>query len=1313
MADRKPGKPVRSPRAGEPRDASVQGENADVELELLIAEATDGYMEAIERGDAPSVADFAARYPQVRDVLLQVLPALSSLKPNAPSNVVSQASSASSATQDSFLVTGDDDKRVSDVPREHLGDFRIRRVLGRGGMGVVYEAEQRSLGRTVALKVLPFAAMLDERHRNRFRNEARAAATLNHPNIVPIHYVGIERGVHFFAMQLIEGETLAEILRQIRTHHGSEPARPDLDANCDTSHPKEEHDSTQPGNDTLPIAQLSTQWSHGDKSYFRSVAELGVQAARAIDHAHAQGVLHRDIKPGNLMVDHQGKLWVTDFGLARIDSGGVSLTASGDIVGTLRYMSPEQALGQRGIVDQRSDIYSLGATLYEALTLEPAITGSDRGELLQHIASQQPPAIRRLVPATPLELQTIVHKAMEKNPEHRYASAREMGDDLQRFLDDRPIIATPPRLREKLSKWARRHPGPIATAALILLLLAVGLSVSTFMVSRERERADAALISEREQRQRADANLKLARETIHDAFMQAAKELQDEPQMTERQREFFEKVVAFYEDLPKVETGDPQIRVEAAIAFERLARALATLGDFPQASTNFSHAILLYRDLVDEKLEDTDVFGALVNTLIAAGDIEKDLSQLTRAKEYYAEAQDLLSQDELPPAASRSPYFVQEHLATIEHRLANIAGRFGDVATARNHFREAIRIKSMLMLEAPNDLNNLHEVALAELDFALFLLNASPGHEAKDWLESVERKAQQLKQGENNSTRSRLLLTRAKNGLGVYYRQTGNLPDAHRAIDEAIVEQEQLVQAYPQRHWMQVALHQSRVNLATVMAEQGKASQAEHLLRELLDEAVALCGQHPDSPAFQRELALTYTNLSHVLKLQQKKDERREFTSKALNLWKALAKTNPSEPDMQAELSRAFYNFADTLSAVEALPILETAASELEPLVEQYPTIPSYRDRLTNLLVKQAEAHTALQQYDQALNCYRRQQEHTKRLTERWPDSPAYRLKLAKQNLLLGKLHLKMKQWGKASACFQASVEQRNEFVKRFPTHPESLDPRPLARLFVAQSLAVDAERSGMNSPRLPTDTPSPRTQAIHAAAKIAVDRDCVGWVITTEEFQQLDLRERETYYERVDDLLAARSIAANDVWQAKRLATMAIRVSWLIDQQHWSHAERVLAGMQPVAYDLADRFPSLANAFVWLQVGRWPEPTRWLSDGDVEEEGSTLQIARRVVESAPNAKGNWNSLGCVLLWRGQLESAREALERSIKLRDGGNAFDWVLLALCLAKQGEVEQARSWQAKLLNEAGETIEQDVDLQRFNKLVEAELERLQRQ
>ncbi|MFV2070306.1 MAG: serine/threonine-protein kinase, partial [Pirellulales bacterium] len=383
-------------------------------------------------------------------------------------------------------------------PQRQLGDFRILHEIGRGGMGVVYEAEQVSMGRRVALKVLPFAAMLDTQQLNRFKNEARAVGTLNHPNIVAVHSVGTERGVHYYAMQLIEGESLAELIAELRKAKRRVSAKSDLGAGAQgrsdqspSESPTElfvvspaEPPTESPAKSPLSLvpdtkreiqAALSTALQSDRREYFHHVARLGIQAAQALDHAHQNGVVHRDVKPGNLLLDADCKLWVADFGLARIEADA-GMTLSGDILGTLHYMSPEQALGNRAVIDHRTDVYSLGATLYELLTLRPLFEGHDRQELIRKIAQEQPRQPAKLNPRIPADLETIVLKAIAKDPSDRYDTAQAMADDLCRFRNGKPVQARRIHAGQRFWRWSKRNPMVAVLSMSVFAILMLGLS---------------------------------------------------------------------------------------------------------------------------------------------------------------------------------------------------------------------------------------------------------------------------------------------------------------------------------------------------------------------------------------------------------------------------------------------------------------------------------------------------------------------------------------------------------------------------------------------------------------------------------------------------------------------------------------------------------------------------------------------------------------------------------------------------------------------------------------------------------------------
>jgi WD40 repeat protein/serine/threonine protein kinase len=527
-------------------NASRDDAGAASSAEHGLAEVLEELTAKLKAGEAVDLQAYFAAYPQHAAELRRLVPALQLLAGFSHS----AASGACPAGPGAYAAAS---------PDGTLGDFRILREVGRGGMGVVYEAEQISLGRRVALKVLPFASTLDPRQLQRFKNEAQAAAHLHHTHIVPVHATGCERGVHYYAMQFIEGQTLGDVIAELRTQVHRDrrgaaappralaeaapalptgpvpppgPGRPDQIGPAGAAPalrtgpwipnelraaaggppgpglPRAPGDT--PGPSATPRVGISTERWTQSATFFRTAAQLGVQAAEALEHAHQLEIVHRDIKPANLLLDDRGKLWVTDFGLAHCQSQA-GLTMTGDLVGTLRYMSPEQALAKRVAVDRRTDIYSLGVTLYELLTLERAFGGRDRHELLRQIAFEEPRRPRQRNKGIPAELETIVLKAMEKNPADRYGTAGDLGEDLRRFLEDRPIRARRPTPLQRLRKWARRHRSVVLTLAASLAVLLLGLAAAAIVAF---VRIDAALDQakrnagrERKAKEEAEANL--------------------------------------------------------------------------------------------------------------------------------------------------------------------------------------------------------------------------------------------------------------------------------------------------------------------------------------------------------------------------------------------------------------------------------------------------------------------------------------------------------------------------------------------------------------------------------------------------------------------------------------------------------------------------------------------------------------------------------------------------------------------------------------------------------------------------------------
>ena len=609
--------------------------------ESLVAEAVDQFLECLGRGERPDVDEFAGRYPNIAELLRDVLPAVRAM--HAP---------------ETLEAAGDRDS-ISPEVGGCLGDYQILCEIGRGGMGVVYEAEQISLQRRVALKILPFAAALDPRRLERFKNEAQAAAKLHHSNIVPIYAVGCERGVYYFAMQMIEGASLAQIIAQLKrlaepavadgkptskspsetgdvldeymtvAPKATEPSvgqthAPRFPRSAGTLHetPASRFDETQASAE----AAFSTVGTKNGAAHCRAVARLGIQAAEALEHAHEMDVVHRDIKPANLLVDARGNLWVTDFGLARLQ-GDSSLTMTGDVVGTYLYMSPEQALGRNSIVDHRTDIYSLGATLYELLTLRPVCDSNSREDALDFLSSRDPVSLRRINRSIPTDLETIVLKALAKEPDGRYTTAREMADDLRSFLDSRPISAKRPTVMERAAKWSRRHRALVASTVVVLVLAVVGLAVSNVLIARERARthkayeevADrqaataAALDEEAKQRALAEENFQKARDMLDFVVQVSMDDLANIEEAEAPRARLLEASLDYYADFIR-QTGDnPPLQAELAASHLRVAEILDGVGSTTAAKSALEKALETQERLVRENPDDKNLRRSLFN----------------------------------------------------------------------------------------------------------------------------------------------------------------------------------------------------------------------------------------------------------------------------------------------------------------------------------------------------------------------------------------------------------------------------------------------------------------------------------------------------------------------------------------------------------------------------------------------------------------------------------------------------------------------------------------------------------------------------
>jgi serine/threonine protein kinase len=627
--------------------SSLNDERSPVEL------LADEFLARCKRGEQPTIQEYCDRHPDLADEIRDVFEALLMVEDLKPGS-----GDVSGSLGESVKGNG---KRL-----EHVGDYRILCELGRGGMGVVYEAEQQALGRRVALKVLPRASAGDGSAQVRFQREAKAAARMHHTNIVPVFDVGQDGEHLYYAMQLIHGQGLDLVIDDLKRLRAQSTAGPTKDRPADArsiaaslvagQFEKENlaapaaddpgataaYEGSTPSSAMLPGQSEITTATSNRPAYFLSVAQIGLQTAAALSYAHSRGIIHRDIKPGNLILDTTGNVWVADFGLAKTGDGG--LTHTGDILGTVRYMAPERFRGQ---CDVRADVYALGMTLYELLTLKPAYACGDRLKLIELIRQAEAPSPRSVDARIPRDLETIVLKAIDKDAKRRYQSADELAEDLQRFVNDEPIKARRVGPAERLGRWCRRNPAVAGLAAAVLVLMAAGTTLSAWQaVVATQARNDLAARNAELAAQQAEveARFQTAQKAIATFHTGVSEDfLLKNDEFKELRTKLLKEAAGFYADLEKLLAGktDAKSRKLLADGYFQLGELTEKIGDQKEALAVQRKALALRRELAAAPGADLETRLDVARSLKVVGYLLKDTGEMAAALPAFQELRDL------------------------------------------------------------------------------------------------------------------------------------------------------------------------------------------------------------------------------------------------------------------------------------------------------------------------------------------------------------------------------------------------------------------------------------------------------------------------------------------------------------------------------------------------------------------------------------------------------------------------------------------------------------------------------------------------
>jgi serine/threonine protein kinase len=716
--------------------------------------------------------------------------------------------------------------------------YEILDELGRGGMGIVYRAKQLDLRRLVALKMIRGGTAANAEAFIRFRTEAEAVAQVQHPNIVQIHEIGeledrttrLPSGCPFMALELVEGGSLAQHLK-------------------------------------------------GMPQSCRSAAQLVETLARAMHFAHQRGVIHRDLKPGNVLLQtdkqHQSSLSqiaicdqpsvipkITDFGLAKLlDEGAISHTQTGSILGTPSYMAPEQATGTGALIGVTTDVYALGAILYELITGRPPFRGLTYLETLEQARSQEPVPPRQLSPNIPRDLETICLKCLQKQQRSRYQSAEELAEDLRRFLAMESIHARPISTLERSVKWARRRPAVAAllgVSALGVIIIAVLVALFVIRLERERTIAENRRKDAEAQRQRAIAHLRSARDAIDRMAKLGFDRLASVPYAETVRREIMEDSIRFYQDLARQESDDPDLRYEIGRAHRMLGKTYGTFGEANKSEQSYRTALSLqeklnadHPDVPSYQLELSACQNNLAITLVGQ-------SKMADAEKLYLQA--VARQEYLAAKYPNEPEY-RQYLATNLDSFANLLATLKRNDEAEKTFHRSIQLLDGVVKEAPAQLEWKLSLANSNSNFGVYLARRGRLTEAEPLFRKDRDLWLQLAEQYPNNPRYRARVALSSYNLGQLLADTGHPEESEKILRQAVGFSQKLVAEFPTVMYYRTGLAGQLRKLASLVLARGKMTEGLQFLEQTLENYISALKVERDNTRTREQLINDYRSL--------------------------------------------------------------------------------------------------------------------------------------------------------------------------------------------------------------------------------------------------------------------------------------------------------------------------------------------------------------------------------------------------------------------------------------------------------------------
>jgi serine/threonine-protein kinase len=994
-------------------------------------------------GEAPAPQEYVQRFPQFAAAFrLQVeLHRLLNAQEHSP------ASQEQTPPEDAGTVR---DQRV--IVREHthplpaVSGYEIVGILGRGGMGVVYKAWQVGLKRLVALKMLPAGEPGDPEQFSRFRAESEAVAQLQHPNIVQIYEVGEQDGRPFFSLELVEGGSL-------------------------------------------------DKWLAGKPQAAREAAQLLQTLAQAIQAAHQRGIVHRDLKPGNVLLhplatDEHGLTQIkkektdaddcssigvhpcssvahflpkiTDFGLAKQLHGEEAQTRTGAIMGTPNYMSPEQAAGRNKEISPATDIYALGAILYELLTGRPPFNGATPLETLEQVRSREPVPPRQLQPKLSPDLETICLKCLQKDPHRRYASAADLAEDLGRFLRHEPIRARPVSRPERLWRWCRRNPMVAALSLSLMLTVLTALGLTTYLyldadyqrgeaeanaawaksqfdrAEVERAKAEKKSEAERQEYTRAELHLNDCYLAV-DRFLTRVSEehLLRQPDMEGLRKELLQSAVEFLNKFASYRSDIPQFESERGQAYARLASITRETDSRTKAIPLILKAQAIFETLARRQPGEPKFQDQLANTYNILGNLYHDTNQFAQAEQMLQEARSLW---ESLARAHPARADLQLSLAINQSSLALVWTATGKLERAEKAHRKAIELMEGVA-RAPDAKAPLQcSLGVAYNNLGVFLRDLSRVEEAAVAYQKAIEILERLVQKHPKILEYRDALALNHLNLGLLQRDTGRSDLAEKAYHRSAALFQALARDHPRVAIYQEGLANSHNNLGVLYRDRDTLELAEKAFLQSAEVRETLARLYPEVPDYQSRWAESQNNLAKVYAATRRLDLAEKAFQRAITQFEELVQNHPKVA-RYAHLLAGIHNNLGGLYVNSGKPNLaaapfQKAADLLGPVTKDHPKVADYRNTQGLLHFNKGNWHLSQGRIDLAEGAYEKAVAVFKPLHREHPAVADYVDYLALSKRALADVYRQTQRARKAETLFKEALALREEMVDSHPGMP-------------------------------------------------------------------------------------------------------------------------------------------------------------------------------------------------------------------------------------------------------------------------------------